>query len=107
MGPVKPTPHAARQARNQYMGPCNPTPHAAARSRVCHGPCTPPFAAVSIATPAMLAHFAGLLTLLVFSIFVIGCCMAFPLLLPPPPHCGSTLCFGPVTAQRVKCAGDI
>ncbi|CAI9545190.1 unnamed protein product [Staurois parvus] len=27
-----------------------------------------------------------------------------PLLLPPPPHCGSTLWFWPVTAPMMKCA---
>ncbi|CAI9535594.1 unnamed protein product [Staurois parvus] len=95
------------------MGPLFlPTPHAAARPVICHGPlyrllmllpgtrvCSwvpvrPPIAAVSIAT---LCHvpLSGLLTLLVVSIFVIGCCTASQLLLPPPPHCGSTLCFAP------------
>ncbi|CAI9597634.1 unnamed protein product [Staurois parvus] len=63
------------QARNLAMGPV-PHPHAAARSRVCLGSLyRPPIAAVSIAT---LCHvpLSVLLTLLVVSIFVIGCCMA-------------------------------
>ncbi|CAI9535508.1 unnamed protein product [Staurois parvus] len=29
-----------------------------------------------------------------------------PLLLPPPPHCGSTLWFWPVTAQMSEVCGD-
>ncbi|CAI9581388.1 unnamed protein product [Staurois parvus] len=79
------------QARNLPWAPV-PTPHAAARPVICHGPLyrllmllpgqslswvpvRPPIAAVSIAT---LCHvpLSGLLTLLVGSIFVIGCCMA-------------------------------
>ncbi|CAI9602188.1 unnamed protein product, partial [Staurois parvus] len=59
-------------------GPCNlpwapvPPPHAAAGPESLMGPCTPPIAAVSIAT---LCHvpLSGLLTLLVGFHFVIGC----------------------------------
>ncbi|CAI9553213.1 unnamed protein product [Staurois parvus] len=63
------------QARNLPWAPV-PPPNAAARSRVVSCvPVRPPIAAVSIAT---LCHvpLSGLLTLLVGSIFVIGCCMA-------------------------------
>ncbi|CAI9624861.1 unnamed protein product, partial [Staurois parvus] len=63
-------------------GPLYLPPHAAARSRVCPWvPVRPLIAAVSIAT---LCHvpLSGLLTLLVVSIFVIGCCYGLPLLLP-------------------------
>ncbi|CAI9605979.1 unnamed protein product [Staurois parvus] len=82
------------QARNLSWAPV-PPPHAAARSSVSWVPVRPPIAAVSIAT---LCHvpLSGLLTLLVVSIFVIGCCMASHCCcLPPPPHCGSTLWFWP------------
>ncbi|CAI9585220.1 unnamed protein product [Staurois parvus] len=98
------------QAPNLPWGPV-PTPHAAARPVICHGPLyrsscccqvqsvswvpvRPPIAAVSIAT---LFHvpLSGLLTLLVVSIFVIGCCMASHCCCLPPPHCGSTLWFWP------------
>ncbi|CAI9592628.1 unnamed protein product, partial [Staurois parvus] len=86
-------------------------PIAAARPLICHGPLytasscccqvqslswvpvRPPIAAVSIAT---LCHvpLSGLLTLLVVSIFVIGCCMASHCCCLQP-HCGSTLWFWP------------
>ncbi|CAI9601639.1 unnamed protein product, partial [Staurois parvus] len=93
------------QARNLSWAPV-PPPHAAARSRVCHGSLYgPPIAAVSIAT---LCHvpLSGLLTLLVVSIFVIGCCMA--------SHCcclhrhtvAPPSGFGPVTAQMSEVCGD-
>ncbi|CAI9589168.1 unnamed protein product [Staurois parvus] len=57
-------------------------------------PVRPPIAAVSIAT---LCHvpLSGLLTLLVGSIFCHRVLHGLPLLLPPPPHCGSTLWFWP------------
>ncbi|CAI9573934.1 unnamed protein product, partial [Staurois parvus] len=96
-GPTVPTPPCCCQARNLSWAPA-PPPHAAARSRVSHGslygtshccclhrhtlPCA------TFRSP----HTAGGFH------FVIGCCMASHLLLPPPPHCGSTLwAFGPVT----------
>ncbi|CAI9536385.1 unnamed protein product [Staurois parvus] len=109
------------QARNLPWAPV-PTPHAAARPVICMGPCTasscccqvqsvswvpvrPPIAAVSIAT---LCHvpLSGLLTLLVVSIFVIGCCMASHCCClhrhTVAPHSG----FGPVTAQMSEVCGD-
>ncbi|CAI9617131.1 unnamed protein product, partial [Staurois parvus] len=93
------------QARNLPWAPV-PPPHAAARSRVCHGvPVRPPIAAVSIAT---LCHvpLSGLLTLLVVSIFVIGCCMASHCCClhrhTVAPHSG----FGPVTGQMSEVCGD-
>ncbi|CAI9594092.1 unnamed protein product [Staurois parvus] len=82
------------QARNLSWAPV-PPPHAAARSRVCHGslyglPCC-----CLHRHRHTLCHvpLSGLLTLLVVSIFVIGCCMAFPLLLASTatlwaPHSG-------------------
>ncbi|CAI9562037.1 unnamed protein product, partial [Staurois parvus] len=93
------------QARNLPWAPV-PPPHAAARSRVCHGSLWPPIAAVSIAT---LCHvpLSGLLTLLVVSIFVIGCCMASHCCCclhrhTVAPHSG----FGPVTGQMSEVCGD-
>ncbi|CAI9601609.1 unnamed protein product, partial [Staurois parvus] len=98
-------------------------PIAAARPLICHGPpytasscccqvqslswvpVRPPIAAVSIAT---LCHvpLSGLLTLLVVSIFVIGCCMASHCCClhrhTVAPHSG----FGPVTAQMSEVCGD-
>ncbi|CAI9564660.1 unnamed protein product [Staurois parvus] len=73
MGPCTAS-HCCCQARNLPWAPV-PTPHAAARPSVSWVPVRPPIAAVSIAT---LCHvpLSGLLTLLVVSIFVIGCCMA-------------------------------
>ncbi|CAI9599170.1 unnamed protein product, partial [Staurois parvus] len=61
---------------HRHPAPCATfgSPHTAARSRVCHGsPVRPPIAADFI---ARLCHvpLSGLLTLLVGSIFVIGCC---------------------------------
>ncbi|CAI9621159.1 unnamed protein product [Staurois parvus] len=57
-------------------------------------PVRPPIAAVSIAT---LCHvpLSGLLTLLVGFHFCHRVLYGLPLLLPPPPHCGSTLWFWP------------
>ncbi|CAI9553290.1 unnamed protein product, partial [Staurois parvus] len=99
-------------------------PIAAARHVICHGPLyppasscccqvqsvswvpvRPPIAAVSIAT---LCHvpLSGLRTLLVVSIFVIGCCMASHCCClhrhTVAPHSG----FGPVTAQMSEVCGD-
>ncbi|CAI9597287.1 unnamed protein product [Staurois parvus] len=88
------------------MGPCT-----AASSCCCQVqsvswvPVRPPIAAVSIAT---LCHvpLSGLLTLLVVSIFVIGCCMASHCCClhrhTVAPHSG----FGPVTAQMSEVCGD-
>ncbi|CAI9585721.1 unnamed protein product [Staurois parvus] len=93
------------QARNLPWAPV-PPPHAAARSTVSHGSLLrPPIAAVSIAT---LCHvpLSGLFTLLVGSIFVIGCCMASHCCClhrhTVAPHSG----FGPVTAQMSEVCGD-
>ncbi|CAI9598462.1 unnamed protein product, partial [Staurois parvus] len=90
------------QARNLSWAPV-PPPHAAARSRVCHGvPVRPSHCCclhrhtLPCATFRSPPHTAGGFH------FVIGCCMASHLLLPPPPHFGSTLhtlVSGPVTAQ--------
>ncbi|CAI9590852.1 unnamed protein product [Staurois parvus] len=94
------------RARNLSWAPV-PPPHAAARSRVCHGSlyglplCCPP-------SPHTLpcATFWSPSTLLVVSIFVIGCCMATHCCCLHRPHCGSTLWFWPVTAQMSEVCGD-
>ncbi|CAI9547304.1 unnamed protein product [Staurois parvus] len=80
------------QARNLSWAPV-PPPHAAARSRVCHGSLYGLPLLLSLSPHSAMCHFQVFLTLLVVSIFVIGCCMALPLLLPPPPHCGSSHTF--------------
>ncbi|CAI9548846.1 unnamed protein product, partial [Staurois parvus] len=120
MGPCTASPCCC-QACNLPWAPL-PTPHAAARPVICHGPLyrsscccqvqsvswvpvRPPIAAVSIAT---LCHvpLSGLLTLLVVSIFVIGCCMASHCCClhrhTVAPHSG----FGPVTGQMSEVCGD-
>ncbi|CAI9590845.1 unnamed protein product [Staurois parvus] len=89
MGPLYTASSCCCQAPNLPWAPI-PPPHAAAKVQsVSWVPVRPPIAAVSIAT---LCHvpLSGLLTLLVVSIFVIGCCMASHCCCHPPPHCGST-----------------
>ncbi|CAI9560908.1 unnamed protein product, partial [Staurois parvus] len=97
------------QARNLSWAPV-PTPASSCCCQVqsvSWVPVRPPIAAVSIAT---LCHvpLSGLLTLLVVSIFVIGCCMASHCCcLPPPPHTVAPHSgFGPVTAQMSEVCGD-
>ncbi|CAI9590171.1 unnamed protein product, partial [Staurois parvus] len=88
------------------MGPCTASSCCCQVQSVSWVPVRPPIAAVSIAT---LCHvpLSGLLTLLVVSIFVIGCCMA--------SHCcclhrhtvaGSTLWFWPRDCQMSEVCGD-
>ncbi|CAI9595588.1 unnamed protein product [Staurois parvus] len=92
------------QARNA-MGPCTASSCCCQVQSVSWVPVRPPIAAVSIAT---LCHvpLSGLLTLLVVSIFVIGCCMASHCCClhrhTVAPHSG----FGPVTAQMSEVCGD-
>ncbi|CAI9593609.1 unnamed protein product [Staurois parvus] len=88
------------------MGPCTASSCCCQVQSVSWVPVRPPIAAVSIAT---LCHvpLSGLLTLLVVSIFVIGCCMASHCCCLHRPHCGSTLWFWPpVTAQMSEVCGD-
>ncbi|CAI9593025.1 unnamed protein product, partial [Staurois parvus] len=87
------------------MGPCTASSCCCQVQSVSWVPVRPPIAAVSIAT---LCHvpLSGLLTLLVVSIFVIGCCMASIAAASPPPHCGSTLWFWPRDAQMSEVCGD-
>ncbi|CAI9541128.1 unnamed protein product [Staurois parvus] len=101
-----PTPHAAARPRNLSWAPV-PPPHAAARSRVCHGSLYGLPLLLSLHRHT-LCHvpLSGLLTLLVVSIFVIGCCMASHCCClhrhTVAPHSG----FGPVTAQMSEVCGD-
>ncbi|CAI9617238.1 unnamed protein product [Staurois parvus] len=102
--------HCCCQARNLPWAPV-PTPHAAARPVICHGPCTasscccqvqsvswvpvrPPLL-LSPSPHSAMCHFQVSSTLLVVSIFCHRVLYGLPLLLPPPPHCGSTLWFWP------------
>ncbi|CAI9581221.1 unnamed protein product, partial [Staurois parvus] len=105
------------------MGP-RTTSHAAARPVICHGPLLPASSCccqvqsvswvplyglpllLSLSPHSAMCHFQGLLTLLVVSIFVIGCCMASIAAASTAtlwlPHSG----FGPVTAQMSEVCGD-
>ncbi|CAI9622097.1 unnamed protein product [Staurois parvus] len=111
MGPCTASPCCC-QARNLPWAPVPPTPHAAARpvichgplyrllmllarSRVCHGSLYGLPLLLSLSPHSAMCHFQVSSHCWVVSIFVIGCCMGLPLLLPPPPHCGSTLWFWP------------
>ncbi|CAI9541040.1 unnamed protein product [Staurois parvus] len=88
------------------MGPCTASSCCCQVQSVSWVPVRPPIAAVSIAT---LCHvpLSGLLTLLVVSIFVIGCCMASHCCClhrhTVAPHSG----FGPVTAQMSEVCARI
>ncbi|CAI9621267.1 unnamed protein product [Staurois parvus] len=58
-------------------------------------PLRPPIAAVSIAnTHSAMCHFEVSSHCWCVQFFDIGC-VCLPLLLPPPPHCGSHSGFGP------------
>ncbi|CAI9555296.1 unnamed protein product, partial [Staurois parvus] len=94
------------QARNLPWAPV-PPPHAAARSRVCHGSQYGLPLLLSLSPHSAMCHFqVSSLTLLVVSIFVIGCCMASHCCClhrhTVAPHSG----FGPVTAQMSEVCGD-
>ncbi|CAI9621132.1 unnamed protein product [Staurois parvus] len=93
------------QARNLSWAPV-PPPHAAARSRVCHGSLYGLPLLLSPSPHSAMCHFQVSSHMLVGSIFVIGCCMASHCCCLPPPHCGSTLWFWPVTAQMSEVCGD-
>ncbi|CAI9610687.1 unnamed protein product, partial [Staurois parvus] len=69
------------------------------------GPCTPSHCCCLHRHTLPCATFRSPHTAVV-SIFVIGCCMASPLLLPPRPHCAPHSGFGPVTAQMSEVCGD-
>ncbi|CAI9591662.1 unnamed protein product [Staurois parvus] len=89
------------------MGPCTTSSCCCQVQSVSWVPVRPPIAAVSIATLCHVPLSQVSSHCWWFpSIFVIGCCMALPLLLSPPPHCGSHSGFGPVTAQMSEVCGD-
>ncbi|CAI9616743.1 unnamed protein product [Staurois parvus] len=99
------------QAPNLPWAPV-PPPHAAARPLICHGPpitasscccqvhsvswvpVPPPHCCCLHRHTLPCATFRSPHTPAGFH-FVIGCSMALPLLLPPPPHCGSKHWFWP------------
>ncbi|CAI9583503.1 unnamed protein product [Staurois parvus] len=90
------------QARNLSWAPVTVLLNAAARSRVCLWvPCNGLPLLLSLSPHSAMCHLSGLLTLLVVSIYVIGCCMASPLLLPPRHNYLwlHTLVLAPVTAK--------
>ncbi|CAI9606253.1 unnamed protein product [Staurois parvus] len=109
------------QARNLPWAPV-PTPHAAARPVICHGPlyrllmllpgpecvmgpCTASHCCCLHRHTLPCATFRSPHTAGGFH-FCHRVLYGLPLLLPPPPHCGSTLGFGPVTAQMSEVCGD-
>ncbi|CAI9617743.1 unnamed protein product [Staurois parvus] len=109
------------QARNLPWAPV-PPPHAAARPVICHGP---PYRLLMLLPgqecvmgPSTASHCCCLhrhtLPCATFRSphtaggfhFCHRVLYGLPLLLPPPPHCGSTLWFCPVTAQMSEGCGD-
>ncbi|CAI9611641.1 unnamed protein product [Staurois parvus] len=110
------------QARNLPWAPV-PTPHAAARPVICHGPlyrllmllpgpecvmgpCTASHCCCLHRHTLPCATFRSPHTAGGFH-FCHRVLYGLPLLLPPPPHCGSTLWFWPpVTAQMSEVCGD-
>ncbi|CAI9542390.1 unnamed protein product [Staurois parvus] len=109
------------QARNLPWAPV-PTPHAAARPVICHGPlyrllmllpgpecvmgpCTASHCCCLHGHTLPCATFRSPHTAGGFH-FCHRVLYGLPLLLPPPPHCGSTLWFWPVTAQMSEVCGD-
>ncbi|CAI9591454.1 unnamed protein product [Staurois parvus] len=110
------------QAPNLPWAPV-PTPHAAARPVICHGPlyrllmllpgpecvmgpCTASHCCCLHRHTLPCATFRSPHTAGGFH-FCHGVLYGLPLLLPPPPHCGSTHSgFGPVTAQMSEVCGD-
>ncbi|CAI9617122.1 unnamed protein product [Staurois parvus] len=63
--------------------------------RVCHGSLYGLPLLLSPSPHSAMCHFQVSSHCWWVPFFVIGCCMASHLLLPPPPHCGSTLWFWP------------
>ncbi|CAI9557954.1 unnamed protein product, partial [Staurois parvus] len=68
-------------------------------------PVRPPIAAVSIATHSAMCHFQVSSHSCWFP-FCHRLLYGLPLLLPPPPHCGSKHWFWPVTGQMSEVCGD-
>ncbi|CAI9596209.1 unnamed protein product [Staurois parvus] len=83
-----PPPHAGCQVQSLVMGPCT------ASHCCCLHRHTLPCATFRSPHTAGGFHFCHRVL------------YGLPLLLPPPPHCGSTLWFGPVTAQMSEVCGD-
>ncbi|CAI9609600.1 unnamed protein product [Staurois parvus] len=81
MGPDTDSSSGCSQARNLSWAPITP-PHAAARSRVSHGPCTASQCCCLHRHTLPCATFRSPHTAGGFH-FVIGCCMASPMPLPP------------------------
>ncbi|CAI9608659.1 unnamed protein product [Staurois parvus] len=88
------------------MGPCTASSCCCQVQSVSWVPVRPPILLLSLSPHSAMCHFQVLLTLLVVSIFVIGCCMASHCCClhrhTVAPHSG----FGPVTAQMSEVCGD-
>ncbi|CAI9584603.1 unnamed protein product [Staurois parvus] len=111
MGPCTASPCCC-QARNLPWAPV-PTPHAAARPVICHGPPVPTASScccqvqsvswVPVRPPIACCLYRHTLPCATFRSphtaggfhFCHRVLYGLPLLLPPPPHCGSTLWFWP------------
>ncbi|CAI9532089.1 unnamed protein product [Staurois parvus] len=95
------------QARKSVMGPCTASSCCCQVQSVSWVPVRPPIAAVSIATLSSCATFRSPHTAGGFH-FCHRVLYGLPLLLlPPPPHCGSTLwSWPPVTAQMSEVCCD-
>ncbi|CAI9557403.1 unnamed protein product, partial [Staurois parvus] len=113
--------HCCCQARNLPWAPV-PPPHAAARPVICHGPpyrllmllpgpecvmgpCTASHCCCLHRHTLPCATFRSPHTAGGFH-FCHRVLYGLPLLLPPPPHCGSTLWFWPRDAQMSEVCGD-
>ncbi|CAI9610396.1 unnamed protein product, partial [Staurois parvus] len=87
------------------MGPCTASSCCCQVQSVSWVPVRPPIAAVSIAHTLPCATFRSPHTAGGFH-FCHRVLYGLPLLLPPPPHCGSTLWFWPRDAQMSEVCGD-
>ncbi|CAI9561285.1 unnamed protein product [Staurois parvus] len=86
------------------MGPCTASSCCCQVQSVSWVPVRPPIAAVSIAT---LCHCHFQVSSHCWWVpFCHRVLYGLPLLLPPPPHCGSTLWFWPRDCQMSEVCGD-
>ncbi|CAI9533418.1 unnamed protein product, partial [Staurois parvus] len=89
------------QARNLSWAPVPPPTCCMPLPECVMGPCTASHMLLSLSPHSANVPLSGLLTLLVVFHFCHRVLYGLPLLLPPPPHCGSTtLVLAHVTAQN-------
>ncbi|CAI9567764.1 unnamed protein product [Staurois parvus] len=105
MGPHTDSSCCCRPGPQSVMGPCTASSCCCPGPECVMGPCTASHCCCLHRHSLPCATFRSPHTAGGFH-FVIGCCMGLPLLLPPPPHCGSHSGFGPVTAQMSEVCGD-